>query len=90
MKYFTFYRELNDFDDILNDTDIKKNAKLKIKWDQYLMIGISESKNESVCSMITLKYGDSMVNNLTKDFTPVPNVDYIPKKDKSKYSQSQV
>jgi hypothetical protein len=79
MKYFTFYRESNNFDDIL--TDVKKNAKLQIKWGNHLLLGISEVKTDSICSIITLKYGDDMVNGLTKDFTPKPNIDYIPKRN---------
>jgi hypothetical protein len=52
------------------------------------MIGINDStENEQSFSMITLKYGDDMVNNLTKDFTPVSGVDYVQKKDVSKYSK---
>lgn len=78
MKYFTFYRESNNFDDILNDA--KKVAKLQIKWGNHLMLGVNRSKNESACSILLLKYGDDMVNGLTKDFTPKPNVDYIVKK----------
>jgi hypothetical protein len=89
MKYITFYNESDNFSEILNDTDIKKYAKLKIKWSNYLMIGLSEYKSESIISIITLKYGDNMVNNLTKDFTPIPKVDYFPKKDKNKYSKSK-
>lgn len=90
MKYITFYNEFDNFSEILNDADIKKHAKLKIKWSHYLMIGLSEQKSDSIISMITLKYGDSMVNNLTKDFTPIPKVDYMPKKDKTKYSKSKI
>ena len=78
MKYFTFYRESNNFDDILKDS--KKYIKLKIKWSNYLMLGISEYKTDSVSSIIMLKYGDDMVTDLVKDFTPKPDIDYIPKR----------
>ena len=82
MKYYTFYRENSKFDDIENDNIIKKFAKLKIKWYRHLMIGIRKDGNDQNFSMLTLKYGEDMVNNLTKDFTPVAGVDYTPKKPK--------
>ena len=40
MKYYTFYRENDNFDDILNDTIIKKIIDEKIRWFQYLIIGM--------------------------------------------------
>jgi hypothetical protein len=82
MKYYTFYRENNSFDDILSDVIIKKFADTKIRWYKYLMIGISENIKDSdqYYSLLTLKYGEDMFNNLTKDFTPVAGVDYMPKK----------
>jgi len=80
MKYLKFYRESDDFSDILNDVSIKKHLSFKIKWPCYLLVGISESKGETqVVSLITLKYGDSLRNRINKDFTPVPWVDYQPK-----------
>jgi hypothetical protein len=80
MKYYTFYRENNKFDDIENDNIVKKFAKHKIKWYQHLMIGIRRNGNDQNFSMLTLKYGEDMVNNLTRDFTPIAGVDYAPKK----------
>jgi len=87
MKYITFFREDNKFDDILNDLNLKKLIDLKMKWHQHLMIGIDdfEKKNEQTFSYITLKYGDEMVQNLVKDHSPVPGVDYQPSQDASKY-----
>ncbi len=80
MKYFTFYKESNNFDDILNDINIKKSITTKIHWNHYLMIGINEYKKdaEKIFSYITLKYGDEMRNKLTKDYRPIPNIDYTP------------
>lgn len=86
MKYFTFYRENNKFDDILNNMNVKPIIKTKITWFQHLMIGI-EDKHEKNISVITLTFGDDMVSNLTKDFTPIPGVDYMPKKDKNKFTK---
>ena len=87
MKYYTFYRENNNFDDILNDQIIKKIIDEKIRWNQYLIIGMQD-KNEQTFSYITLKYGDEMVQEIVKDRSPVPGVDYIPKRDASKYKKS--
>ena len=80
MKYYTFYRENNNFDDIQSDNIVKKFAETKIKWYQHFMIGMRKDGNDQNFSMLTLKYGEDMVNNLTKDFTPIPGVDYIPEK----------
>jgi len=80
-KFYTFYRSNNNFTDILTDTNIKKVIDTKITWWQHLMIGIEEAKNSGTFSYITLKYGDEMIGNIVKDHTPVPGVDYVPKKD---------
>lgn len=37
MKYYTFYRENNNFVDILTDINIKKVVDLKISWLRHLM-----------------------------------------------------
>jgi hypothetical protein len=87
MKYYTFYRENNNFDDILNDTIIKKIIDEKIRWFQYLIIGMND-KHEQTFSYITLKYGDEMKQELVKDFSPVPGIDYIPKRDASLYNKA--
>jgi hypothetical protein len=88
MKYFTFYRENNDFRDILQDVNLKKIINEKIKWYQHLTIGIDDPKDVN-SSYITLKYGDEMRQDLVKDYSPVPGVDYIPKKDISKFKRDQ-
>lgn len=87
MKYYTFYREDNNFDDILKDSIVKPIIDTKIRWFQHLMLGVSD-KNEGTLSYLTLKYGDEIVANSHKDFTPVAGVDYIPKKDKTKFVKS--
>ena len=80
MKYYTFYRESNNFDDILRDINLKKVTKHKIRCEHHLMIGINEYKKgiDRIFSYITLKYGDEIRTTLTKDYRPIPNVDYIP------------
>jgi len=46
-------------------------------------------KHEDKISYVTLKFGDEMVSNITKDFTPIPNVDYILKKDLSLFASKK-
>lgn len=76
MKYYTFYRENNKFDDILKDINLKKHIVEKIKWANYLQICIKDE--DKIASYITLKYGDEMRNSLTKDYSPMPYTDYTP------------
>lgn len=80
MKYYTFYRESNNFDDILKDISLKKFVTEKTRWTNYLQIGISTYKKdaEKIFSYITLKYGDEIRTNITKDYSPKPYVDYVP------------
>lgn len=79
MKYYTFYRESNSFDDILFDSSVKPLIKTKIRWSNYLMLGFSDViKHQNIFGYIVLKYGDSIVNPFEKDFSPVPFKDYIP------------
>lgn len=85
IKYYTFYRENNNFNDILKDPNIKKVLRFKMSWNQHLMVGIKEEGNEREFSYITLKYGEDMKSMGTKDRTPIAGVDYVPKKDKTKF-----
>lgn len=88
MKVYKFYRENNNFDDILKDPILKKVIDMNIRFPNHLIIGIEDTKkNEQTFSYLTLKYGDEMRQSINKDFTPIPGVDYIPKKDISKYSK---
>ena len=87
MKYYTFYRENNNFDDILNDQIIKKIIDEKMRWYQYLIIGMND-KHDQTFSYITLKYGDEMKQELVKDFSPIPGIDYVPKRDASLYEKA--
>lgn len=89
MKYYTFYRENNDFTDILNDPIIKKIVDEKICWSQHLVIGMQDTeKNNQSFSLITLKYGEDMIQDVIKDFSPVPGIDYVPKKDASTFKKA--
>lgn len=78
MKYITFYRENSNFEDILKDPNLKRLIYEKTKWSQHLTICIKD--DEKIFSYITLKYGDDIRTGLVKDFSPIPNIDYIPKK----------
>lgn len=78
MKYLYFFREENNFDDILKDVTVKKCIKEKTTFYQYLFIAIPDNTHDHVISYITLKYGDSLRSDLVKDYTPIPNVDYTP------------
>jgi hypothetical protein len=79
MKFYTFKRESNNFDDLLNDSSIKSAIKTKIIWVNHVMLGFSEdSKNENLFGYIVLKYGEYIVNLTEKDYTPKPNIDYFP------------
>lgn len=79
MKYFTFKRESDNFDDILSDSIIKKLLINKIRWSQHLLVGISEDGNDGNFSYITLKYGDDMITDIVPDRSPVIFKDYTPK-----------
>lgn len=81
MKYIYFYRQDNDFTDILKDPSVKPYVYTKIIWYQFLLLGIHEDKKEdSIISYINIKYGDDIRNNIHPDFSPIPNKDYMIKK----------
>lgn len=82
MKYYIFYKEDNDFTEILIDQNLKKSFKFKITWNQHLMLG-SYSVTEEIQSYIVLKYGENLINNrnLFIDRKPIANKDYIAKRD---------
>ena len=80
MKYYTFKRESDNFDDILTDINIKSAIKTRMRWKYYLLIGLTENddKHKNIFGYIVLKYGENIVNPIERDFTPIPNVDYVP------------
>ena len=79
MKYYIFYREDNNFDDILTDPIIKKLFDFKIKWSQYLMLGSNKVSSETYSYML-LKYGDDLKrkSDIFMDRSPISGKDYIP------------
>ena len=85
MKTYIFKRESNDFDDILADPAIKPKFKLVLSWENYLMIGTEMYvEADEIDSYIMLKYGDEIVTDLIKDFSPIPYVDYQPDPNRPK------
>lgn len=80
---YIFYRENNNFDDILNDKNIKKFLKQKIKFNKYLIL-LNYNIPEQIESYIKLKYGDNLIpmDHIRKDYSPVPYVDYYPNIDR--------
>jgi hypothetical protein len=82
MKYYTFYRESNDFTDILNDTSIKSKIDMKISWKNHLIIGLPYDISDQVLGYLVLKYGEDITNLTAKDYTPIPNIDYVPIRSK--------
>lgn len=85
MKYFIFYREDNNFDDILLDKNIKKCFHYKLSWYQYLILGTESIKDETQ-SYLVLKYGDDMKDKsyVFPDRKPKPFIDYEPERDRPK------
>ena len=81
MKYYTFKRESNDFADILKDTVLKKHVRTKVTWNSYLMIGLSYKTKDDILGYIVLKYGEDIVNPVQRDYKPIPNIDYVPKRN---------
>lgn len=83
MKYYILYREDDNFDDILSDSNIKKLFLLKIKYHQHIILGGDEIPDD-LQSYIMLKYGDDIkdMSNVFIDRKPVPFVDYTPNRDR--------
>lgn len=88
MKYLTFYREDNNFNDILLDPEVKNFCKRKISWSKHLLLVFNEyqPKLDNTLAYLLLKYGDDVVNLVEKDYTPIMNIDYLP--DRSNSSKS--
>lgn len=80
MKLYTFKRESNDFNDILKDKEMKSAIVTKISWKDHLMIQFKSNVNDSTLGYMMLKYGENIINPVERDYTPRPNIDYIPKR----------
>jgi hypothetical protein len=81
MKKIIFYRESNIFDDILKDATVKKYAKTRLQFKEYLILGIDD-QYDMYTSYLMIRFGDDVVDlhHLIPDRTPVMNKDYVPKK----------
>ena len=79
MKYYTFYRESDDFKDIVQDINLKKCFEFQLRFFQHMIIGNDEVP-EDIQSYLLLKYGDDIKNNseIFIDRKPNPFVDYTP------------
>jgi len=79
MKTYIFYRESDDFSDILKDTNIKQYFKQKISWRYYLVL-MSYNVKPEIESYIMLKYGDDIKtwDHIRRDNSPEPYIDYVP------------
>jgi len=80
MNALYFYRESNNFDDILSDISVKPLIRTKIRFTNYLLLELNDKADDKILGYITLKYGDSFTHLSDKDYSPIPNVDYIPKR----------
>lgn len=81
MKTYIFYRENDDFTDLLSDNNVKQYFKQKLRWKNYLVL-MSHKVKPEIESYIMLKYGDEMQSwdHIRKDNSPIPYVDYEPDK----------
>lgn len=79
MKYYIFYRENDDFKDILHDINLKKLFDFHLHYFQHLIMG-SDDIAEDIQSYILLKYGDDIKNSsdIFIDRRPLPYKDYTP------------
>jgi hypothetical protein len=78
MIYYTFYNTDNNFSELSDDRVIKTN--FKITWDQHMMLGFEDDVDEKMLGYIVIKYGEMMCDPINLDRTPIPGVDYFPKR----------
>lgn len=80
MNIYYFYRDSDNFDDIIKDIVIKNLIRTKIRVKNYLILELIDQSDSKIEGYITIKYGDSFTHLSDKDYTPIPNVDYVPKR----------
>lgn len=80
MKHYTFYRESNNFDDILNDISIKKSVKFKIRWLNHLVLGFGFAPDDKLLGYVVLKFGEDIKKMIEFDYSPIAGKDYVPAK----------
>jgi len=76
MTYFAFYRESNNFDDILNDKNIIKRHMVKLAWTKHLVLKWQAELPENLQSYVKLMYGNDLVKLTEKDYKPILGIDY--------------
>lgn len=88
MSYTVFYRENNNFKDMLSDPVIKKAIRLKMSFYQYLILELVDDKS---AAYMMIKYGDdaTSMSHIVSDRSPIPNKDYVPKRRERKASRSK-
>lgn len=75
-----FYRESNNFEDILKDKNIKSYIFTKLRFSNHLLIELDENKkdHDKILSYIGIKYGDSIKTKpITSDYIPKIGIDYV-------------
>jgi len=77
MKPIIFYRESNDFTDILQDITVKKGVKHRQSFTNHLILVTSDEK---ILTYLMLKFGNDVIsmNDLVPDRSPVMYKDYTP------------
>jgi hypothetical protein len=80
MSYMTFNGDEKILEEIASDATIKPLITTKISWSGFLQLGLSEELDDQVRSYIMLKYGDHIKTDYLRDFSPVPGVDYSPRR----------
>lgn len=82
---YIFYRENNNFEDILHDSNMIKFFRTKIQWSNHLLIS-STNMPDDIPTYIMLKYGDNMIdaNKIYLDRKPKPYIDYYPSNKRPK------
>lgn len=83
MKHFVIIDENNNFDNFLQDKNVKKYISAKISWSSHLFVILKEKTPEDTISYILLKYGDNLKNTdtLVTDRKPIMYVDYLPEEE---------
>ena len=50
-----------------------------MSWYQHITLGFREDIPQKTLGYLVIKYGDEITNPFEFDYSPVENVDYIPK-----------
>lgn len=77
MSYIVLQRESNNFKDVLSDPIIKRSIRLKMSFNNHLILDFAD---DQTTSYFMIKYGDDVISmsHIVPDRSPVPNRDYVP------------